>query len=43
MEFGLDKYAKAVFKKRNSHKKLTLDITREIHYVGALKSSWPRP
>lgn len=33
MEFELDKCAKAVFKKRkiSSHKKLTLDITREIH------------
>jgi len=33
MEFGLAKCAKAVFKKRkiSSHKKLTLDITREIH------------
>ena len=33
MGFGLDKCAKAVFKTRkiSSHKKLTLDITREIH------------
>jgi hypothetical protein len=33
MEFGLDKCKKAVFKKRkiSSHKKLTLDITRETH------------
>lgn len=33
VEFGLDKCAKAVFKKRkiSSRKKITLDITREIH------------